>query len=89
MKRRYIASALSIALLFAPLSAMAAGSQPLTQADLAPGPPAGVQTAQDVFAGSATTYVVLGVAAVALIAAAAGSGGGGGGHSSTTSTGIP
>lgn len=73
---------LTAAILLAPVGAVAA-----QQNDLTPGPAAGVEHAQDVFAGGTATYAVVGVLAVALIVAAASGGGGGGNHGSTTTTG--
>jgi hypothetical protein len=83
MKRKLTTILVSAALALAPFGAMAAPSA--QQDNLAPGPAAGVQPAQDIFAGGTTTYVVVGVLAVALIVAAA-SGGGGNGSNGTNST---
>jgi hypothetical protein len=85
MKRHITVLALSAALSLAPLAAMAADGGP--SADLAPGPAAGVQNAQGMFANSTYTYVAIGVAVAALVAVAA-SGDNGGGSVSTTTTGV-
>lgn len=86
MKRHFISLVVGAALTLAPLSAMAADSQPQPQADLAPGPAAGVQTAQGFVMGT-LGYVAVGVAVIAIVAVAAS--GGGNGHASTTTTGVP
>lgn len=88
MKRHIISLTLGAALALAPLSAMAADTQPqqAPQADLTPGPAAGVQAAQGFELGT-PGYVAIGIAAIAIVAVAAS--GNGGGSSSTTTTGIP
>ncbi|MGA9796613.1 MAG: hypothetical protein WBQ17_13880 [Rhizomicrobium sp.] len=82
---------LSTALALAPLSALAADTQPAaqpsSQATLAPGPAAGVQQAQGFVLGT-TGWVVLGVVAAATIIAIAASNNGGG-HSAPSTTGAP
>jgi hypothetical protein len=82
---------LSAALALAPLSAMAADSQPAaqpesSQATLSPGPAAGVQKAQGFVMGT-TGWVLLGVGAAAAIIIVAS--GGGGNHSTPSTTGTP
>jgi hypothetical protein len=89
MKRRITAIALSAALGFAPVAAMAATSQTTTstqdQGALPPGPAAGVQTAQMSGWGPNTYMLVGGIVAAAVIIAVV-SGGNGHHHSSTSST---
>jgi hypothetical protein len=84
MKRHVISLAVSAALTLATLPAMAADSH----SDLAPGPAAGIQSAQS-FAMGTVGYVAVGIAAIAIIAVVASSNGGGGGNTSTTTTGGP
>jgi hypothetical protein len=88
MKRRFTSLVVGAALALAPLSAMAADSQPQPQADLTPGPAAGVQTAQSFTMGT-LGYVAVGVAVVAIVVIVASGGGGNGNSSSTTTTGAP
>lgn len=91
MMRRMITMSLSAALALAPLSAMAADSQPVAQPDsqatLAPGPAAGVQQAQGWVMGT-TGWVLVGVGAAAAIVLIASSNGGGH-HSAPSTTGSP
>lgn len=88
MKRHIIASALSAALFLAPLTAMAGDNQAVAQADLAPGPAAGVQNAQGMYWGGPWPWVAAGVAVAAVIIVAS-NGGGNHGSVSTSTTGHP
>lgn len=92
MMRRMITIGLSAALALAPLSAVAADSQPAPQQDtsqgtLAPGGAAGVQQAQGWVMGT-TGWVLVGVAAAAAIIIVASSGNGHH-HSAPSTTGAP